>query len=545
MGVKPIFIFTLLAFAVAAKAQQAAPVNDTTLKGSTIEIIQSYKPEVKQAPKPVWVPQLPPADSTHPVFTYDVPQQTLYYTYTSQPLRPLALTGDSSRGPFQNYIKAGAGNFSTLFLDAGIGGISGQNYETAIHLHHISQQGDIQYQQSALSGIEAEGVLQQKNTEWHALAEGERNQYNYYGYNHDLYNYPSDSVKQIYTTARVCVDMKNKDDSVNSMSYHPAINGSLYNARFNTYETTFGLVAPVTFKLDTNLYLPLAISGVFTNYNTTGISATNNIVALTGGLDLRQGEGFGGHALVSLALGKGGSFNILPDLLGVYTLPGSRLALGLGWQATLCQNTYEQLTNENPYLDPVYSPQQTRKDEVFGNMLLGMGNHLSFSGKVSWWDYNGLPTFLNDAGDQRQFYIEYINAQAISLQAAFRYKVANIWSVGATGDFYNYYGNTSAKVYVWGEPDMKIKGDFSVVPLPKLTITAYLAWLSGIWEKDANQNPVKLDAVTDLGGNAEYQIISRLSAFVQLDNLLNEKYQRWLGYQSYGLNIYGGLRLKF
>jgi hypothetical protein len=28
-------------------------------------------------------------------------------------------------------------------------------------------------------------------------------------------------------------------------------------------------------------------------------------------------------------------------------------------------------------------------------------------------------------------------------------------------------------------------------------------------------------------------------------NLLNNKNQRWLGYDSYGINVYGGLRLKF
>jgi len=82
-------------------------------------------------------------------------------------------------------------------------------------------------------------------------------------------------------------------------------------------------------------------------------------------------------------------------------------------------------------------------------------------------------------------------------------------------------------------------------PLPKLTITAYLAVIGGIYARDSYGNVVKLSAITDLGANAEYQIIPRLCAFVQLSNLLNEKYQRWRGYEAYGINVYGGLRLKF
>ena len=115
----------LLATASGAYAQAG---RDSVLKGTTIEVIQSYKPEVKQAPKPEFAAGLPPADTTRPRFNYEVPQQALFYTYSSLPLRPLALGKDSVKLPFANYIKLGIGNLSTLLLDAGIGGWRGPNY---------------------------------------------------------------------------------------------------------------------------------------------------------------------------------------------------------------------------------------------------------------------------------------------------------------------------------------------------------------------------------------------------------------------------------
>src|SRR5579872_3014402 len=159
MSVRHLFIWILLGAAFGAKAQHA---QDTILKGSTIEVLQSYKPQIKQAPKPEWIPQLPPADTAHPTFTYDVPQQTLYYTYSSLPLRPLALGREIPRLPFANYIKLGAGNLSTLYLDAGIGSISGAHYETGIHVHYLSQMGDIKNQQSSSAGLEAEWLQHNK-----------------------------------------------------------------------------------------------------------------------------------------------------------------------------------------------------------------------------------------------------------------------------------------------------------------------------------------------------------------------------------------------
>ena len=533
MSVKSLFILILLVATYGAMAQRTAPANDTVMKGTTIEVIQSYKPKVKQAPKPEWIPQLPPADTTHPSFSYDVPQQTLYYSYSSLPLRPLALGRDTISLPFRNYIKAGGGNLSTLFLDAGIGSISGPGYETAIHLHHLSQKGDIKYQQTSLSGVEADEMLHRDNSEWHIGIIGERNQYYNYGENYQS----ADSLRKTYTTARLCVDMKNKADSTEKLNYHPAINASYYGARYNTSEVTVGFDAPVTYKFDPAIEAQLALKGAITNYSANSVSTSNNIIELLPGINIHTGQ-LSGHSLLGFALGLSSGIYVLPDILAAYKIPDTKLMVSGGWQASLRQNTYEQLSAENPYLN-VYTVQQTRKDEIFAHVQGSSGDHLTYSGRLSWFSYDQLPSFLNDMGTQKQFYVLYERANAISLQAGVRYQVANKWSAGITGEFYNF------DKYVWQEPDMKIKCDFIVTPFSKLSVTAYLALIGGIYARDIAGNIVKLETITDAGINAEYQIIPRLSVFAQVNNLFNDKYQRWLGYQAYGLNIYGGLRLKF
>jgi hypothetical protein len=544
MRTKFLFIFMLLFSAFFARAQHAAPANDTIMKGAIIEVIQSYKPQVKQAPKPEWVPQLPPADTTHPAFTYEVPQQTLFYTYSSLPLHPLALGANVEKSPFSNYIKAGGGNLSALFLDAGIGGIRGADYETDIHMHHLSQQGSIKYQQSALSGIEAEGILHGDNNDWHATIDGERNEYYYYGYDHSKYSFSSNNLQQVYTTVRGCVDMKNKGDSTDNISYHPSINASLYNAKFNTSETTLGFNAPFNYKLDNAVQAQLDLSGALTQYKVNSLATNNSYVELLPGINLNGA--FSGHALFGLAIGKGSTFYFLPDILAAYKIPETPVTISGGYQSTLRQNTYEQLTTENPYLANVYTVMQTRRDEAFANIQAGIGDHLSLSGRVSWWSYKDLPTFLDTTAvvnPINPFYVVYDNVNALSLQLGARYVIAHTWSVGVSGDFYHFYNGT--QLYVWHEPNVKIKGDLTFMPFPKLTVTAYIALLGGITAKDNGNNVVKLSTIADIGGNAECQIVSRLSAFVQLNNILNDKYQRWLGYQAYGLNIYGGVRLKF
>ncbi|NDC41669.1 MAG: hypothetical protein EBZ77_08985, partial [Chitinophagia bacterium] len=90
---------------------------DTTLKTNTvIEVVQEYKPQVKKAPKPGWMPVLPKPDTTHPVFNFAVPQQTLYYSYSPEPIKPMTLGKVAKTLPFGNYVKAGVGNLQTLYF---------------------------------------------------------------------------------------------------------------------------------------------------------------------------------------------------------------------------------------------------------------------------------------------------------------------------------------------------------------------------------------------------------------------------------------------
>jgi outer membrane receptor protein involved in Fe transport len=157
---------------------------------------------------------------------------------------------------------------------------------------------------------------------------------------------------------------------------------------------------------------------------------------------------------------------------------------------------------------------------------------------------HNLPLFINNAGDQRKFLVvNDVNQNAVSFKGMIRYQLASTLALVFNADFYNFYGGST--LHVWNEPAVKLKGDVVFHPIPALAITAYLAVMQDIYALNAAQETVKLSSIADLGGNIEYSIIPRVSVFLQVTNLLNDKYQRWLGYQAYGINLYGGVRFKF
>jgi outer membrane cobalamin receptor len=81
--------------------------------------------------------------------------------------------------------------------------------------------------------------------------------------------------------------------------------------------------------------------------------------------------------------------------------------------------------------------------------------------------------------------------------------------------------------------------------LQALLITAYVEVLDEIWSQDASGQEVRVKGVFDLGAAAEYTIIEKLNLFIRTENLLGRHNERWLGYPSFGFNIYGGVRFRF
>ena len=50
---------------------------------------------------------------------------------------------------------------------------------------------------------------------------------------------------------------------------------------------------------------------------------------------------------------------------------------------------------------------------------------------------------------------------------------------------------------------------------------------------------------SDLSAGIEFKINKTFSAWLDVNNILNDKYERWHNYPVYGLNLIGGVRVNF
>jgi len=61
----------------------------------------------------------------------------------------------------------------------------------------------------------------------------------------------------------------------------------------------------------------------------------------------------------------------------------------------------------------------------------------------------------------------------------------------------------------------------------------------------SNGSQRNLKGGTDISAGAEFKINKKFSAWLDLDNILNSKYERWNNYPVYGLQVIGGVLIHF
>ena len=517
---------------------------DTVIKGATIEIIQSYKPEVTQAPKPELLPSLPPIDTSKPNYNYNVPDQTVYYTYSSLPLRPLALGIMAKDTTFPNYVKLGGGNLSTIYFDAGIGGLYGADYNSIIHLQHLSQKGNIVNQKSSLTSLDAKGTYYKDDNAINAGIGIFHNQYNQYGYDHDIYTYGKDSLKQAFTGFNLNLGLNSNQMGYKKLSFSPNIGLAFYGDNNDASEIGFNISAPFTYNIDSTLQVYLGANAMINQFKNNIGNQSNNIIQFSPGVKLYK-NGFNIRAGIYPTLGSNSQFYWLPDLEASFSIPNTQFMITAGWISQLKQNTYQYLSSVNPYMSNLYTVQQTKTTEVFGELKSNISNNLSFSGRVGWWQYNNLPLYINDTiTDGRKFNILYDNKiNALSLEASIRYQIAHSFVLGINGQWNNFYSSSYSKV--WNQPGVTFGINMSFMPIKKLTFSTSLSVLDELYALTKSNKTVKLKTVLDLSAKAEYTILQRVGLFINVNNILNSANQRWYGYDAYGINIYGGIKFNF
>lgn len=154
------------------------------------------------------------------------------------------------------------------------------------------------------------------------------------------------------------------------------------------------------------------------------------------------------------------------------------------------------------------------------------------------------PLFTNDFVDGKYFImLNEPDLQAIKIHGEVGYSIQEKFSFLAGSTIYQFTKSTNDRPF--GILPMEITGTLKWQLFKDLHVKGDLFIWDGAKYVAKNLATEKLNAAIDLNLGAEYKIMPKLNLWLQFNNLLNNKYQRWNQYEVLGLNVIGGVVYSF
>ena len=520
-----------------------------TAKKQTVDITSSYKPVLRNSIKINFSASNLPADSARPVLAYNIPAQNLYYTYQPGPLKPLAITQDTALElGVRNFIKAGFGNYTTPYVQAGFSFGDGKKALLNIYGDYISSRGNIKNQDYSEGNVKASGSYFTGKQEVYGSAGIRQQEYFLYGYDHAAHNFDKNEVQQKFQEFNVKAGIRNSAVTGTGFNYNPNIEVSIFNNTNKASENTFVLEAPVEKTFGDAFSLRVAVKADLTAYTlknppAANFSFSNNIFTIAPQLVYAKPL-FNIYAGVTPAWDNG-KLTVFPNIYGEAKLKNEVFLVQAGLVGRFIKNSFRNLTAINPFLQAVSVQQNTKETELYAGIKAALDKHINFSAKAGLISYNNFPFFVNDTILGNTFYVSNESKLTdLRLHADVSFISQDKFTITG-GLTFNGYTGMKDNAKAWGTIPLEINASMRWWAFKQVLIKGdFLAFTGGpyLLKNDVRKT---LSGAADLSGGIEVTITEKISAWAAVNNIFNNKYQRWNNYPVYGINVLGGVILKF
>jgi len=213
-------------------------------------------------------------------------------------------------------------------------------------------------------------------------------------------------------------------------------------------------------------------------------------------------------------------------------------------------NTYDATIRQNPWLARNIQLKNTQQTaNIFGGFKGTNERNIDFEVKVDYSEFSNLNFFTNTLADSSKFELIYTGGQkkvqVLNVSGQFNYQINERFLSVFKFD-YNSYSNLGELEKPFGRPMLNISFTNSITFKDKIIISPDVYYMNGLYGWNAiERKSIKLDDILDLNLKVNYLVTKKFNAYVSTNNLLGKNYQRYLNYQTLGLNYTVGLAYSF
>ena len=228
-----------------------------------------------------------------------------------------------------------------------------------------------------------------------------------------------------------------------------------------------------------------------------------------------------------------------------------------GLKGELRQNTFKSLTRTNEFLlSNIHLDNETEAINAFIGLKGTLSKRIGFDIGAYFSNHKNMALFVTDtlfsAGNT--FNVIYDTINRTKIEGSIHYQLSEKLKIDAVARYFSYQARNNP--FAWNRPQVEImaRGHYNLYDkfLFNLDLNfeggryaqVYDSSLQGVKEQDGILYK-SLGFIADVNLGVEYRYNTRVSAFVNANNLAAQRYQRWFNYPVRGFQVLGGFTFRF
>jgi hypothetical protein len=601
-----IYTFCLLSFATSGMTQVTKRNGQGDTLKTTIRTVFDYKPTVSDAKKLTETPSTIDNTLPKPVPQYLYGANCLETEFLPDSIQAASMKGEPLDPLYRGYVRAGAGNGVNYLGDLYLNSVRSRNGALGLELHGVGTQGAFTNATQAPYNRWNGQLSGKKFFSKHALDANlfyNREQIQYYGYDledpsiYAIYSDASGTVfdfKQAYQ--KVGVNAKLKSFYTDSTKLNHTLEGY-----YNHWNDRNGS------NNEDNIVLNAGVSRYFGHHQfKADLMADLNLVnyvdsfqyAPIGTIDQSQSNTIAGIKPLMVSQWKKLRFEyginvqaeigatsstprLYPHLYAKYNLVKEVIIPYAGINGGLQRNNLRSLSEVNPFIWPSLVTLKNTDEtfRLYGGFRGSVSKKISYNLEAARYQQRNAPIYVNYNASQynpgltrfgqNYFVVNYATLGVFEMNGELMYHVGEKLQIVGTGTYRSYIQTTS-EIMAWQRPTVlsSLTGFYQIQN--KIIVKGQAHIIAGQWAKsyqsthwtNSGEEPVnkefgidsklntpiygiKIAPIIDINIGMEYRYTERLSGFLNVNNLIAQRYQRWNQFPVQRFNILGGITYSF
>jgi hypothetical protein len=460
------------------------------------------------------------------------------------------MTPDELPKLYGNYVKAGFGNYATPYFEAFVNSKRSDKFVYGAHLlHYSSVNGPVAKKYSSVSNnrVEAYGKYFTDKMVLKGGLNYARDRYNFYGLSKEPVD--RDSIKQIYNVFSATAGFESISKDAKFIYDY---NGGFYNLHSfkGGNESEWMGTGAIRYKLSDEMYISSS-SLLSISHRKDSSAYTRSFYQIKPAFNYIKKDQINVRAGLNFAYTNDSvdnHFHVYPTVNVDYTLIKDKATAFAGIDGEMQRNNLRSFVSQNPYLKQDVVLLHTNKAfELYVGMKGFLMGSLSYRGRVSYQNYKNLYFFNNSRADTSRFEILYsrTSTSVVNVTGDVGYDLSERLRLGVVANYYKYSVGTDS-LKPWHRPSFTTSFIGTYNLQKKIYFNLDIYYISGLRGKNYQSGrEVKLPDIVDINFKVDYRFSKVFSTFIEFNNILSKKYQRYLYYPVKGFNVMVGLSYSF